>query len=176
MHNSCAQEMWMPIRYGYRNGTPVPKRCTTEMKIRIVAAAISEAIRISSSRSRIRSSTNVPLRACPKNALVGHAAGFLDEFVDQGLTDPGGDILVDRLHRLAHGDVLLRRQGVDFGLAGLLDGLQRLLVFLGRLPVAEGGGFLHGLFELAANVGGKSVPDSLVHDHDIADIAVVGHG
>jgi hypothetical protein len=38
------------------------------MKIRIVAAAISELIRISSSRSRIRSSTNVPLRTWPENA------------------------------------------------------------------------------------------------------------
>src|SRR5580704_8668176 len=100
MHSSCAQEMWMPIRYGYRNGTPVPKRCTTEMKIRMVAAAISEAIRISSSRSRIRSNISPPhapqgIRASRRHLLMADAAGFLDEFVDQGLTDAGSDVLVD---------------------------------------------------------------------------------
>src|ERR1700710_1289672 len=102
------------------------------MKIRIVAAAISEVIRISSSRSRMRSISPpqapgdqarppygrwhrrrpVPTTSAPvqikkasrrdtaakarRLALVAGAAGFLDELVDQGLTDPAGDILVNR--------------------------------------------------------------------------------
>src|ERR1700688_2653329 len=57
--------------------------------------------------------------------LMADPAGFLDELVDQRLADPACDILVDRLHRLAHGGVLLRRQRDDFGLAGLLDVPQR---------------------------------------------------
>ena len=64
-------------------------------------------------------------------------AGFLDEFIDQRLTDPVCDVLVDRVHRLSHGGVLLRRQRDDFGLAGLLDLRKRLVVFLRRLSVAQ---------------------------------------
>src|SRR5260370_29088649 len=51
---------------------------------------------------------------CPRelariSPLVAGSAGFLDELVDQGLTDPVRDVLVDRLHRLAHCGILLRR-------------------------------------------------------------------
>src|ERR1700676_5261103 len=94
-------------------------------------------------------------KGSPALLLVAGSAGFLDELVDQGLTDPARDVLVDRLHRLAHCGVLLRRQGDDFGLARLLDRRERVFVFLGRLPFAESGGFLHRLFELGANVGGR---------------------
>ena len=38
-------------------------------------------------------------------ALVADPAGYLDELVDQGLTDPARDVLVDRLHRPAHGGI-----------------------------------------------------------------------
>src|ERR1700682_1172013 len=209
MHSSCAQEMWIPIRNGYRNGTPVPNRCTTDTKIRIVAAAISEVIRISSSRSRIRSispphtpsnSGRVAIifyaaapvvprasvgqikkrapatapRGLARITSVAGSAGLLDELIDQGLTDPAGNVFVHRLHRLAHRSVLFRRQGDDLGLAGFLDLRKRVLVFLRRLAVAVSGGLLHGLFQPTTNISGKTIPELLVHDNDIADVAVIG--
>src|ERR1700736_6636400 len=109
-------------------------------------------------------------------ALVGGSAGFLDELVDQRLTDPARDVLVNRLHRLAHGGILRRRQRHDFGLAGFLDLRKRVFVFLRRLPVAVSGGFLHGFLELGTNISGKTVPELLVGYHDIADVAVIGYG
>src|SRR5260370_20682742 len=96
-----------------------------------------------------------------ENALVGSSAGFLDELVDQRLTDPARDVLVNRLHRLAHGGILFRRQRDDFGLAGFLDRLKRVFVFLRRLPVALGGGFLHGLLELCKKIGRENRPPTL---------------
>src|SRR5882724_6272993 len=72
---------------------------------------------------------------------VANLAGFFQELVDQRLTDAARDVLVDRIYRLAHRGVLLRRQRDDLGLAGLLDLGKRVLVFLCRLAVAESGGF-----------------------------------
>src|SRR3954463_6877582 len=148
------------------------------MKMMTVAAAISDAISISSSRSRIRRNINVPLKGWPNqtrpfvipaasvadafprqrkglraqarkprsSVSVGRATRLLEEFVDQGLADAAGDVLVDRLHRLSHVGVLLRRQRHDLALAGLLDLGERVVIFLGRLVVAVLGGFLHRLF------------------------------
>src|SRR5215468_588013 len=45
----------------------------------------------------------------PAIVSVRCAAGFLQKFVDQRLADAAGDVLVDSLHRLAHGGVLLGR-------------------------------------------------------------------
>src|SRR5579883_2707308 len=91
------------------------------------------------------------LKCCPARRLVDWpAAGLLEEFVDQRLADAGGDLLVDRHHRLSHGLVLLRRQRDDLGLAGLLDLLQRVLVLLDREAVAILGRLLHCLTELVA--------------------------
>src|ERR1700712_2177289 len=115
---------------------------------------------------QMKASSRKTRGSSPLSSLVAYPAGFLDELVDQGLTDPSRDVLVNRVHRLAHRHVLIRGQRDDFGLAGLLDRLKRLVVFLRRLAVAEFGGFLHRLVELAANVGGKTVPELLVHDHD----------
>src|SRR6478735_7350907 len=134
------------------------------MKMIVVASAISVAINISSSRSRMRSSINVPpsgqtrsdltlLFLCDPTSLrprherasvpvarkpdsvvlVRRAAGLLDELVDQPLTDATGDVLVDGLHRLAHGGVLLGRQLDDLALAGLDDLGERIVVLLLRL-------------------------------------------
>src|ERR1700674_3240882 len=112
----------------------------------------------------------------PAFALVAGSAGYLDELVNQGLAYPARDVLVDRLHGLAHGGILLGRQCNDLGLAGLLDLGQSFVVFLRRLTVAVGGGFFHGLFELGTNISGKTVPELLVGDHDVANVAVIGDG
>ena len=61
----------------------------------------------------------------------------------------------------------------QLGLAGLPDFRERIFVFLRRLPVAEGGGFRHGLFELGADVGGQAVPELLVDDGCVGQVAVV---
>src|SRR6478672_9573471 len=100
-----------------------------------------------------------PLSRTRRYVSVAGAAGFLHELVDQGLTNAARDVLIDRLHRLAHGGVLLRRQGDDFGLAGFLDGLERVVIFLRRLAVAEGGRLLHRLVQLAANLRRQTVPE-----------------
>src|ERR1700680_2603597 len=101
-------------------------------------------------------------KGSPALLLVAGSAGFLDELVDQGLTDPARDVLVDRLHRPAPLGLPPRRPGDYFGLAALLDRRERVFVFLARLPVAESGGFLHHLFELGANVGRQAVPEFFV--------------
>src|SRR5437763_1952636 len=84
--------------------------------------------------------------------LVGRAPRLFEEFIDQGLTDALGHILVNQFERLAHCRVLLRRQRHDLALAGLLDFGQRVLVFLRRLAVAVYGGFLHGLFACRSDI------------------------
>src|SRR6185436_16924900 len=187
----------------------------------VVANAISVAINISSSRSRIRSSINVPppiafrhARACaghryldhvltrrrgwpghparsqsfapfpamtarrrsPAPTLVGRAPRLLEELVDQGLADAACDILVDRLYRLAHRGVLLRRQLDDLALASFLYFGKRVIIFLRRLAIAVFGGFLHGLLALLANVRRQAIPELLVGDDDVADVAVIGFG
>ena len=63
---------------------------------------------------------------------VAGSAGLLEELIDQGLTDPAGNVLVHRLHRLAHRSILFRRQGHDLGLAGFLDLRKR--VFAADVP------------------------------------------
>src|SRR6266702_3121791 len=82
---------------------------------------------------------------CPS---VRRAPRLLEEFVDQTLADAVRDVLVDRLHRLAHRGVLLRRQRDDLALAALLDLGERVVVFFLRLVVAESRGFLHRLFAI----------------------------
>src|SRR5260370_17026299 len=101
-------------------------------------------------------------KGLPAFLLVAGSAGFLDELVDQGLADPARDVLVDRLHRLAHRGVLLRRQRDDLGLAGLLDRFERVVVFLLRLAVAESRGFLHRLVELGPVIAIPPLPQLFV--------------
>src|SRR3981081_2593879 len=84
--------------------------------------------------------------------LVGRAPRLLEELVDQRLADARCHVLVNRIQRLAHGFILLRRQRDDLALAGFLDLRQRLVVFLFRWPVAVGGGFLHVLFATWRNL------------------------
>src|SRR5439155_13697158 len=108
--------------------------------------------------------------------LVRRAPRLREEFVDQRLADAAGDVLVDRLHRLAHGGVLLRRQRYDLALAGLLDFGERVFIFFRRLAVAIFGGFLHGLFAGRADIRRQAIPELLVGNDDVADVAVVGVG
>src|SRR6476661_2295159 len=98
-----------------------------------VASAISVAIRTSSSRSRMRSNIYFPSglafsfwpalshSAASIVASVGRAPRLLEEFIDQGLADALCHIMVNRIERLAHRGVLLRRQRHDLALASLLD-------------------------------------------------------
>ena len=86
-----------------------------------------------------------------------------------------------RLHLLVHLDERLlqrlalgRRGRVDLGLARSLHLGQGVLVLLLGDLVGVVGGLLHRLLELAALVGGQAVPELLVGDDRVAEVAVVG--
>src|SRR4029077_3195936 len=90
---------------------------------------------------RERAITARALSKRPIASVHRAAAGFFQEFVDQGLADPRGHLLVDRHHGLAHRRILLLCQVKELGLAGLLDVRERVVVLPGRLAVAVFGGF-----------------------------------
>src|SRR4029077_7762415 len=85
---------------------------------------------------RERAITARALSKRPIASVHRAAAGFFQEFVDQGLADPRGHLLVDRHHGLAHRRILLLCQVKELGLAGLLDVRERVAVFPARLAVA----------------------------------------
>src|SRR5664280_351403 len=152
--------------------TPVPYRCRTETKIRAVAAAISVAISRSSKWSSARltllntrippiSDRNGRERDHSRPFIILGAAGwpsvhldieFFGQQIEHLLPDATRGPLVGRRHRLLPGQLLLGREIMQRGLAGLLDLGQRVLVLFRGDRVGVIGRLCHGLIELGADV------------------------
>src|SRR3954454_19442817 len=141
MHSSCAQERWIWCIRGEGNGTPEPHRCTTATKVSSVAAPMSEAMMISSKRSRMRS-------GIAGRALLRDAARLLAELLDRVLADARGHVGVDGLQGLAPGGPLVGHHINEGDPAGLLHLGHRLVVFLLGDVVGVGRGVGHRLLEL----------------------------
>eukprot|EP00906_Rhabdomonas_costata_P034809 RCo048960 len=78
--------------------------------------------------------------------------------------------------RLLESQALFLGRHVDGGLAALLHRFQGTVVFhLGDL-VGVAGGLFHGVFQLAADIGRQAVPELLVDDDGVAQIAMLGQG
>ena len=97
-----------------------------------------------------------------------------DEFIDQVLADPARHLLIDGLHRRAHCRGFFRCWHDDGGLARLFHLLERIGVFLLGDLIRITSRLGHRPFERRADGGLETLPEFLVHDHDIADIAVIG--
>src|SRR5215217_9761134 len=133
------------------------------MKMSTVAAPMRLAIRISSSRSRMRSSNDTPLGGYHLSPLAGRgplpakagrgellrrAARLALELLDRFLADAGGHVGVERLQRLAPGRLLLGGELDELRPARFLDLGQRLVVLGVRYLDRVRGRLGHRLVEL----------------------------
>src|SRR5262249_34767501 len=103
-----------------------------------------------------------------------HARHLARELIHDGLADAALHFGVDRLERLAPGGLLFGGQRHELALAGLLYFLERLVILLARDLVGEVGRLLHRLGERGADVGRQALPEPLVDDDGVADIAMLG--
>src|SRR3954465_15612962 len=84
---------------------------------------------------------------------------FLGKEVQHLLPDAALGPGIGWTHRVLPGLFLVVGQVMQGGLAGLLDLLERILVFLDRDRVGVVGRLRHGLFKLAADVRRQSAPE-----------------
>src|SRR3977135_4110292 len=106
---------------------------------------------------------------------MGAGVRFLLEFVDDALADAAGHLLIDRQERLLPRVLLGGRERADRRLAGLSHLLQGIVVLFLRDAVGIVRRLLHRFFALAAHIRRHCIPEFLVHDHRVADIAMVGN-
>src|SRR5471030_395871 len=92
---------------------------------------------------------------------------------DQLLADARGHRLLHRQQRAAPFGLLLDAERVDLDLAGIADRLQRHVVVALGDGLLERGRLAHGLFQRGADVGRQPVPELLVDDDGVAQVAVV---
>src|SRR6202035_2058487 len=132
-------------------------RRATATKVISVAAAIRLAIRISSSRSRIRTrNLSIAMRAgrnrhAPRLLSSAYARLLVDR-LDEILANARGHLLMDLEQLLAPLRLFLWRRRIDLDRAGRLDLGERFFILLYRDRVAIGSGLLHRGFELAADI------------------------
>ena len=103
-------------------------------------------------------------------------AGFLVEQIDDLLADTTDCPFMDRHHRIHPGLALRGRHDMVVDLAGLLDRLQRIDVFLLRNLVGEIGRFLHRLFDLRLDIAGQAGPELRIDDHSVLKMRMIGRG
>src|SRR5450830_872438 len=107
--------------------------------------------------------------------LLTQGSGLLVDGGDQVLTDTIGHLRLHRQQGFAPFGLFLVVEAVNSGLAGLLHGGQSGIVFLLGNGVGVLGGILHRTFERGADIRRQAVPELLVDDDGITQIAVIGH-